>query len=96
MTDNTHRNADPVPDDKADDHEFIKAALLVRRMWDLDPESRPVIKQAAFEARVTEEPAEQPTHNRTSPTTPNSRNSNNGNAIRNRRKPMKTLDRTCF
>ncbi len=38
---NTDDNPDPVPDDEPDDPEFIKAALLLQKIWDLYPDSRP-------------------------------------------------------
>jgi hypothetical protein len=55
---------DPVPPAAAPSRdfeppEFIKAVLLLKKMWDLHPDSRPVIRQAAYEARFTEELTEQ-------------------------------------
>jgi hypothetical protein len=37
---NTDHNPDLVPDDP-EDPEFIKAALLLQKIWDLYPDSRP-------------------------------------------------------
>jgi hypothetical protein len=38
---NTDHNPDLVPDDDPEDPEFIKAALLLQKIWDLYPDSRP-------------------------------------------------------
>jgi hypothetical protein len=61
MTDNLHDNTDPVPHDEPDDPEFIKAALLVKKMWDLNPESRPVPKRESSEPLPAQQPVGQPT-----------------------------------
>jgi hypothetical protein len=58
---NIDDNQDPVPHDEPDDPEFIKAVLLLKKMWDLNPDSRPVPKREFPETVPTEEPAEQPT-----------------------------------
>ncbi len=42
---NIDDNQDPVPHDEPDDPEFIKAALLLKKTWDLNPDSRPIPKR---------------------------------------------------
>ena len=58
---NTDDHPDPVPSDDPDDPEFIKAALLLQRIWDLNPDSRPVPKRNSPESLPTQEPAKQNT-----------------------------------
>src|SRR5208282_4177989 len=58
---NTGDNLDPVPSDEPDDPEFIKAALLLQKIWDLNPDSRPVPKRNSSETLPLQEPAEQRT-----------------------------------
>jgi hypothetical protein len=56
---NTDQNPDLVPDDEPDDPEFIKAALLLQKIWDLYPDSRPVPKRNSPEPLPAEESEEQ-------------------------------------
>jgi hypothetical protein len=58
---NIDDNQDPVPHDEPDDPEFIKAALLLQKIWDLHPDSRPVPKRNSAEPLPAHEPAEQST-----------------------------------
>jgi hypothetical protein len=58
---NTDDDQDPVPHDESDDPEFIKAALLLQKIWDLNPDSRPVPKRDSSEPLPAHEPAEQST-----------------------------------
>jgi hypothetical protein len=55
---NTDDNPDPVPDDD-DSPEFIEAALLLQKIWDLHPDSRPVPKRNSPEPLPAEESEEQ-------------------------------------
>jgi hypothetical protein len=56
---NTDHNPDPVPDDDPDDPEFIKAALLLQKIWDSNPDSRPVPKRNSPETLPAQQLAEQ-------------------------------------
>jgi hypothetical protein len=55
---NTDDNPDLVPDDDPDDPQFIKAALLLQKIWDLNPDSRPVPKRNSPESLPAQGPAE--------------------------------------
>jgi hypothetical protein len=58
---NIDGNQDPVPHDEPDDPEFIQAALLLKKMWDLNPDSRPVPKREFPETVAAQGPAQQTT-----------------------------------
>jgi hypothetical protein len=60
-TDDKHPNPDPVPPDEPDSPEFIQAALLLQKIWDLSPDSRPVPKREYSEPPAAQELAEQHT-----------------------------------
>jgi hypothetical protein len=58
---NKDDNPDPVPHDDPGDPQFIKAALLLQKLWDLDPDSRPVPKRNSPESLPAKELAKQST-----------------------------------